>query len=145
MGYLLKILPWENIHVCVSAGERELSGKGTRVRISVSFHNWGWAGGGEGWVVLLHWVMEPRIQGLRHLIAQSLSCVWLFVTSWTAAWGLPCPSPSPGACSNSCPLSRWWHPNISSSVSPFSFCLQSSQHQGLFQLGGSSHQMAKVF
>ena len=39
--------------------------------------------------------------------------------------GLPCPSPSPGACSNSCPLSRWCHPTISSSVVPFSSCLQS--------------------
>ena len=36
----------------------------------------------------------------------------------------PCPSPTPGACSNSCPLSRWCHPTISSSVIPFS-CLQS--------------------
>ena len=37
---------------------------------------------------------------------------------------LPCPSPSPGACSNSCPLSQWCHPTISSSVVPFSFSLQ---------------------
>ena len=37
---------------------------------------------------------------------------------------LPYPSPSPGACSNSCPLSQWWHPTISSSILPFSFCLQ---------------------
>ena len=35
---------------------------------------------------------------------------------------LPCPSPTPGACSNSPPLSRWCHPTISSSVIPFSFC-----------------------
>ena len=33
---------------------------------------------------------------------------------------LPCPSPSPGACSNSCPLSQWCHPTSSSSVTPFS-------------------------
>ena len=33
---------------------------------------------------------------------------------------LPCPSPTPGACSNSCPLSRWCHPTISSSAVPFS-------------------------
>ena len=33
---------------------------------------------------------------------------------------LPCPSPTPGACSNSCPSSRWCHPTISSSVVPFS-------------------------
>ena len=38
---------------------------------------------------------------------------------------LPCPSPSPGAGSNSCPSSQWCHPTISSSVVPFSFCLQS--------------------
>ena len=38
---------------------------------------------------------------------------------------LPCTSPSPGDCSNSCPLSRWCHPTISSSVIPFSSCLQS--------------------
>ena len=42
---------------------------------------------------------------------------------------LPCPSRSPGACSNSCPLSRWCHPNISSSV-PFSSCLQSFHTSG---------------
>ena len=38
---------------------------------------------------------------------------------------LPCPSPIPRACPNSCPLSRWCHPIISSSVFPFSSCLQS--------------------
>ena len=38
---------------------------------------------------------------------------------------LPCSSLSPGVCSNSCPLSQWCHPNISSSVAPFSFCPQS--------------------
>ena len=38
---------------------------------------------------------------------------------------LPSPSPSPGACSNWCPSSQWCHPTISSSVIPFSSCLQS--------------------
>ena len=38
---------------------------------------------------------------------------------------LPCPSPAPGACSNSCPLNWWCHPTISSSVIPFSSHLQS--------------------
>ena len=37
----------------------------------------------------------------------------------------PCPSPTPGVCPNSCPLSWWCHPNISSSVAPFSSCFQS--------------------
>ena len=44
---------------------------------------------------------------------------------------LPCPSPSPGACSNSCPLSQWCHPIISSSVIHFS-CLQSFPALGSF-------------
>ena len=38
---------------------------------------------------------------------------------------LPCPSPVPGVASDSCPSSQWCHPNISSSVIPFSSCLQS--------------------
>ena len=38
---------------------------------------------------------------------------------------VPCPSPAPGACSNSCPWNRWCHPTISSSVVPFSSCFQS--------------------
>ena len=57
---------------------------------------------------------------------------------------LPCPSPTPRACSNSCPSSRWWHPNISSSVVPFSSCLQSCPESGsypnsqFFASGGQS-------
>ena len=47
---------------------------------------------------------------------------------------LPCPSPTPGACSNSCPLSRWCHPTISSSVIPFSSCLQSFSASGSFPM-----------
>ena len=56
---------------------------------------------------------------------------------------LPCPSPSPKVCSNSCPLSWWCHPTISSSVIPFS-CLQSFPASGsfpmswLFTSGGQS-------
>ena len=45
---------------------------------------------------------------------------------------LPCPSPSPKVCSDSCPLSWWCHPTISSSVTPFSFCLQSFPTSGSF-------------
>ena len=79
---------------------------------------------------------------------QSLSCVRLFTTPWIAArqaalsintvvsnslqpHGLQhtrpaCPSPTSRACSNSCPLSHWCHSTISSSVVPFTSCLQSS-------------------
>ena len=46
---------------------------------------------------------------------------------------LPCPS-IPGACSNSCPLSWWYYPTISSSVIPFSSCLQSFSASGSFPM-----------
>ena len=46
----------------------------------------------------------------------------------------PCPSRTPGTCSNSCPLSGWWHPTISSSVIPFSSCPQSFPASGSFQM-----------
>ena len=57
---------------------------------------------------------------------------------------LPCPSLSPGICSNLCPLSWWWYLTVSSSAAPFSFCLQSSPASGsfpiswLFTSGGQS-------
>ena len=47
---------------------------------------------------------------------------------------LSCPSLSPGACSNSCPLSQWCHPTISSSVVPFSSRPQSFPGSGSFQI-----------
>ena len=46
----------------------------------------------------------------------------------------PCSSPIPRAYSNSCPLSQWCHPTISSSVIPFSSCLQSFPASGSFQI-----------
>ena len=57
---------------------------------------------------------------------------------------LPCPWPSPGACSNSHPLSWWCHPITLSSIIPFSSCLQSFPEPGsfiirwLFASGGQS-------
>ena len=56
----------------------------------------------------------------------------------------PCPPPTPRVYPNSCPLSRWCHPKISSSVGPFSSCLQSFPASGsflmswLFTTGGQS-------
>ena len=47
---------------------------------------------------------------------------------------LPCPSPTPRACSNLCPSSPWCHPTVSSSVVPFSFCLQSYPASGTFPM-----------
>ena len=66
---------------------------------------------------------------------------------WPHEWQhvrLPCPLPTPGACSNSCPSSWWCHPTISSSVVPFSSCLHSFPASGsfpvsqLFTSGGQS-------
>ena len=56
---------------------------------------------------------------------------------------LSCPSPTPGACINSCPLSQWCHPTTSSSVIP-SCCLQCFPLSGSFLMISSSYQVAKV-
>ena len=72
---------------------------------------------------------------------QSLSHVWPHGLQHARP---PCPSPTPGACSNSCPSSWWCHPTIWSSVISFSSCLQSFPASGsfpmsqFFTLGGQS-------
>ena len=63
---------------------------------------------------------------------KSLSCVWFFATHGLQHVRLLCPSPTSRACSNSCPYSRWCHPTISSSVVPFSSCLQFFPASGSF-------------
>ena len=55
-----------------------------------------------------------------------------------------CPSPTPRVHSNSCPLSQWCHPTLSSSVILFSSWVNLFQHQCLFQWVSSSNQVAKV-
>ena len=77
-------------------------------------------------------------------VVQSFSRVQLFVTHGLQHTRLPCPSLSPGVCSNSCPLSRECHPTILSPVVPFSSCFQSFPASGsflmsqYFTLGGQS-------
>ena len=56
---------------------------------------------------------------------------------------LPCPSPTPRACSNSCPLSQGCHPTVCWMSFP-SPAFNLSQHQGLFHWVSSSHQVVKV-
>ena len=75
----------------------------------------------EGWA-LKNWCFQTVV--LRRLLR----------VPWTAYARLPCSSPSPRACSNSCPLSWCCHPTISSSVASFSFCLQSFPASGAFQM-----------
>ena len=63
----------------------------------------------------------PLTQVVEHVVVvvfQSLSCVRLFVTSWTAALQASLSFLSPGVCSDSCLLSRWCHPTISPSTAP---------------------------
>ena len=67
-------------------------------------------------------------------VVQLLSHVQHFVTPWTIACRLLCPSLSPRVCSDSCPLSRWCCPTILSSVAPFSFCCQSFPASGSFPM-----------
>ena len=75
----------------------------------------------------------------------SIPLIYIFFSSVTqsssALWPhglpharLPCRSPTPRVYSNSCPLSRWCHPTISSSVIPFSSCLQSIPASGSFPM-----------
>ena len=78
------------------------------------------------------------------VVVQSLSHVQLFVTPWTVAHQASLSFTISRVCSNACPLSWWCHPTISSSVTPFSFCLQSFPASGsfpmswLFALGSQS-------
>ena len=75
---------------------------------------------------------------------QSLGHVWLFTIPWTSAHQSFLSITNSGVYSNSCPLSQWCLPAISSSVIPFSFHLQSFPASGSFQmsqffaLGGQS-------
>ena len=77
------------------------------------------------------------------VVVQSLSRVWLWPYELQHT-RLPCPSPSPRVCSNSCPLSPWCHTTVSSSVVPFSSCSPSFLASGsfpmsrLFASGGQS-------
>ena len=81
---------------------------------------------------------------ILHVVFQPLIHVRLSATPWTAAFRLPCPSPSPGVFENSCPFSQWCHPTNWSSVVPVSSYLQSFPASGsflmswLFTSGGQS-------
>ena len=96
------------------------------------------------WRLILR-VNLTDIQGTQIFLllsVQSLSRVWLSAAPWTAAHQASLFLPSPGACSNSCPLSWWCHPITLSSVIPF--CLQSFPASGsslmswLFTSGGQT-------
>ena len=76
----------------------------------------------------LRWVPDPE----EPFSSVAQSCPTLCDPMDCSMPGFPCPSPTPGVYSNSCPSIRWCHPSISSSVVPFSSCLQSSPASGTF-------------
>ena len=84
------------------------------------------------------------------VVVKSFSCVWLFATLGLLHTRLPCPSLSPGVHSDSLShswLTHWVNDTIQPShilSPPFPHALNLSQHQGLFQWAGSSHQVTKV-
>ena len=86
----------------------------------------------ENTVVCILWTRQLSCARPHWLF--SLSGIWLFATHALQHTRCPCPSPSPRACSNSCPLSQWCHPTILSSVVPFSSCLQSFPASGSFPM-----------
>ena len=69
-----------------------------------------------------------------NVVVQPFSPVWLSATHGLQHTRLPCPSLSPGVCSNWCPLGQWCHPTILSSVIPFSSCPQSFPASGSFPM-----------
>ena len=78
--------------------------------------------------ILWEWVWFSSVEFSHSVVSDSL---WPHGLQHAR---LPCPSPTPGVYSNSCPLSRWCHPPISSSVIPFSSCLQSFPAAGSFPM-----------
>ena len=71
------------------------------------------------------WAPQPETKMAFYPEVKSLSCVRLLQPHELQHARPPCPSPTPRVHPNSCPLSRWSHPAISSSVVPFSSCPQS--------------------
>ena len=71
---------------------------------------------------------------LDAVVVQSLSSAYSVQPCDVQHARLPCPLPSPGVCSNSCPLSWWCHPTISFSIDPFSSYPQSFPPSGTFPL-----------
>ena len=75
----------------------------------------------------------PSVFSRHHLLLLSRSVVSDSLRPYRLQHArLPCPSPTPGACSNSCLLNQWCHPTISTSVIPFSSCLQAFPTLGSF-------------
>ena len=84
--------------------------------------------------LLVYWHFNFILSPPYIVVVQSLSRVWLFANPWTAARQASLSITNSRSYSNSYPLSRWCHPTISSSVIPFSSCLQSFPASGAFPM-----------
>ena len=145
MVFLFQIGFWQTstLKECWEVPCHSTSGDPTGKRSQAASQFWGWLQNCSS--------RFPRVILGRKLVASSIWANWSsdlcsrikLQFSWTVVsdslrpYGLqharlPCLSPTPGACSNSCPLSRWCHPAISSAVVPFSSCLQSFIASGSF-------------
>ena len=99
-----------------------------RIKLSKTF----W----ESWA-FLSLLLDYSLHDLLWVLKVQFSCSVLSDTLWPHALQharLPCPLPTPRACSNSCPSSQWCHPTSSSSIVPFSSCLQSFPASGSFPM-----------
>ena len=129
-----------------------------RVEIAVQRPRGGWVGEVQDSMWLGHWEGPEGNSGAnqgRSMLNLGLSCCSFFFLLGQASPSvqfsrsvmsnslrphglqharLPRPSPTPGVYSNSCPLSRWCHPTILSSVAPFSSRLQSFPASGSFPM-----------
>ena len=108
-------------------GKTELLGNGFQFYTQKNF--WRWMG----------WWLHNSMNVLNATNCISLQFSHSVMSNSLRAHGLqyarpPYPSPAPVSCSNSCALSRWCHPTISSSVVPFSSCFQSFSASGSFPM-----------
>ena len=119
-------------------------------KIKIFFKHFGWLAGSPTW--RLQWrlffclLFLPRLACYHFSSAQFSRSV---VSNSLRPCGLqhartPCPLPTPRVYSDSCPLNRWNHPTISSSIIPFSSHLQSFPASGSFKWVSSSHRLAKA-
>ena len=82
-------------------------------------------------IVMTLYYMECKLSSVQFSCSVISDSLWPHGLQHTTP---PCPSPTPGIYSNSCPLSQWCHPTISSSVVPVSSRLQSFPASGSFQM-----------
>ena len=102
--------------------------KGKRTKLKVWVLYWKLKNSVKLAILPLHSPYADSVQFSRSVVSDSL---WPHGLQYTRP---PCPSPTPTVYSNSCPLSQWCHPTISSSVVPFSSCPQSLPASGYFPM-----------